>query len=147
MTNRFRGRRRKTAAGDQYMGLGYPFVQSPAWRSLSGGAVKVWIELRSRFNGGNNGKLSLPFEQACEMLGMSKTTVGRAFAELEEKGFIVKMRPGQWHGRQAALWAVTDRGVDGFMPANSWKNWRPPEAKKTESRYRSGTYWLEDGPA
>jgi hypothetical protein len=89
----------------------YNTLHSPAWRSLSGPAVKVWFELRSRFHGGNNGRLILSYEEAAGLLGLGKSTVKRALDELQDKGFIVCVRQGKWYGRLASEWAVTDKGV------------------------------------
>ena len=44
-------------ANEQFFKLGYAMARSPAFRSLGGGALKVFLELRTRFNGKNNGEL------------------------------------------------------------------------------------------
>ena len=111
--------------GDRYFNLPYPMAHSVAFRSLSGSALKVWVELHTRFNGGNNGKLRLSLDEAARLLGISKTTATRAFAELQEKGFIRMTRRGQWYGRKATEWAITDRSVEGNLPTQDWKNWKP----------------------
>ena len=67
-------------------------LKSPAWRSLSGAAVRVFLELDTRFNGSNNGKLTLSYAEAAEALCMGKATVQRAFADLVGKGFNVLER-------------------------------------------------------
>lgn len=122
-------RRRPNATGrndtDRFLPISYDMAQSPAWRSLSGPAVKVWVELRSRFNGQNNGALTLSMDEATRLLKIGKATAQRAFAELTEKGFIVKTRDGHWYGRMATQWAVTDRALQGNLPTNAWKSWRP----------------------
>jgi biotin operon repressor len=102
------------------------FVQTPVFRSLSGPALKLLIELHSRFNGFNNGKLSLSYQDAAELLGMSKGTVFKAFKELQEKGFIQLRRPGHWYGRLAAEWVITDQSLDGKAPTQDFKLWKPP---------------------
>jgi hypothetical protein len=56
---------------------------------------------------------------------LGKATVHCAFKELQEKGFVICTRRGQWYGRQASLWAVTDRGVGGGLPTNAWRRWQP----------------------
>ena len=129
----------------QYFKLPYVMARSATWRSLSGPAVKVYLELRTRYNGTNNGALSLSMDEGARLLAVSKSTIKRALGELEEKGFIVKTRPGHWYGRLATLYAVTDKPVDGHLATNAWKNWSPPA--KTESRYRHGTYSTPDGAA
>lgn len=125
-------------------------ARSAAFRSLSGPTLKVWMELRSRFNGRNNGELSLSLDEGARLLGMSKTTVRRAFIELEEKGFTVMIQRGRWYGRLATTWAVTDRSHNGHLPTNAWKHWRSAGSgaravPKQAPRYRDGPYPELDG--
>ena len=128
-------RRKINATGrnetERFLPISYAMAQSAAFRSLNGPALKVWVELRSRFNGVNNGKLTLSLDEAARLLGIGKATAQRAFAELEEKGFIAMTRQGQWYGRLASEYAVTDKHLNGHLPANTWKQWRP----KIKSRF------------
>jgi biotin operon repressor len=125
-------RRRKSGSGvdatgrskgeGQYAPLSYPLLNSLAWRSLSGAAVKVFLELRTRFHGANNGQLILSLEESRRLLGIGKATVLISLDELQRKGFVVRTRRGQWYGRLASTWAVTDQRVDGSPAANTWKS-------------------------
>ena len=110
----------------QYLHLPYSLLTSEAWRTLSGPGVKVFLELRTRFNGGNNGKLHMSLEEGARILQLGKATVLRAFRDLEERGFVTCTKRGQWYGRQASEWAVCDKGVDGGLPSHGWKQWRWP---------------------
>lgn len=118
--------------GEQWIPIGYRMAQSSAWRSLSGPAVKVWIELRSRYNGSNNGRLHLSMGEACRLVGIGKSTAQRAFQELEQKGFIVKVRPGYFYGRMATEYAVTDRPVNGHNATCDWKRWNSKTQRLNE---------------
>lgn len=120
----------------QFVPLSYRFLHSPAWRSLRGPAVKVWLELRSRYNGGNNGKLALSCDSAAKVLHLGKATVLRAFKELQDKGFIVMTRRGQWYGRMATTWAVTDKPCDGNLATRTWETWQPQTATKQRAKKR-----------
>ena len=76
--------RRRSPAGKrsdegQYVPLPYAMIKSQAWRALSGPAVKLWLELHTRFNGGNNGKVFLSMNEAAEILGLGKATVQRVW--------------------------------------------------------------------
>lgn len=120
----------------QFLKLFYDMAQSEACRSLSGPALKVWLELRCRFNGRNNGDLSLSLDQASCLLGIGKATAQRAFKELEQKGFIKMVELGQWYGRKATTWQVTDCSYQGHPPSNEWGLWRRPrKPKKADSRF------------
>lgn len=127
MKSRRRGRgidaKGRSKSGGQFVPIPYPMARSAAWRSLSGSAVKVYVELRSRFNGNNNGDLSLSLDDGARLLGIGKATVQRAFTELEAKGFLKMVERGQWYGRRATRWAVTDRHLNGHPPTNTWRNW------------------------
>jgi len=79
--HRKRRRHGRGNGAEQHFPIGYPMARSVAFRSLSGPALKVFIELRTRFNGGNNGELSLSLDDAARLLSISKGTVQRAFAE------------------------------------------------------------------
>ena len=54
----------------KFVALGNGLLTSAAWRSLSGGAIRYYIELRRRFNGMNNGELHLSVREAVDALGM-----------------------------------------------------------------------------
>lgn len=118
----------------QYLPLPYAQLRSDAWRSLSGAAAKLWLELHTRYNGGNNGKLTLSYAEAVELLGMGKATVQRAYAELVAKGFLVLEREGNWYGRRAHEWRLTTKPMQrakGTEPATQdWRKSSPPKTKR-----------------
>lgn len=132
--------------GERFIPIPYTMARSAAWRSLSGAAIKVWCELRSRFNGINNGDLSLSCDEGARLLGLGKATILRAFGELEAKGFIKLSQRGQWYGRTATTWTVTDRPHRGHLATRDWRTWTPPRpTSKTASRFRDGTIGPVDG--
>ncbi len=120
----------RSKRGMQFVPIPYDMARSTAWRSLGGSAVKVYVELRRRYNGGNNGDLSLSLDEAARLLGIGKSTAHRAFTELELKGFLRLTKRGRWYGRMASTYAVTDRPHGRQPPSNDWRNWRPPSAPK-----------------
>ena len=65
------GKSQRKANKEQYTTLPYAMLKSEAWRSLSAAAVKVWLELHTRYNGGNNGKLHLSLNEASDVLGLT----------------------------------------------------------------------------
>lgn len=138
MANRHNKKGRSKREG-QYVPLPYSMLKHPAWRALSPAATKTWLELRCRYNGSNNGKLSLSLEDGAKHLHLSKTTVARALKELEAAGFIVKTKQGHWHGRQATEWRVTDESCDGNFATRDWQK-LAVVPNKNKTRYRDGTY-------
>ena len=50
-------RKGRSKGEEQFIAMPHNVVKSDAWRSLSGPAVKVYLELHCRYWGGNNGML------------------------------------------------------------------------------------------
>lgn len=120
------GKRKRTSEG-QYLPLPYAQLKSDAWRSLSGSAVRLWLELHTRYNGGNNGDLRLSYAEAGDLLRMGKATVQRAYAELVAKGFLVLEREGNWYNRRAHEWRLTTKpknGPKGNIVSTASQDWR-----------------------
>lgn len=110
----------------QYFGLPYVMARHEAFRTLSGAAVKVFIELRCRFTvrgdgSNNNGELTLSLDEGARLLGLGKGTVQRALKELEAAGFIEKVVQGHWYGRKASQYRVTDQRFRGWPPTRDWQ--------------------------
>ena len=118
----------------QWVPLPYGQIKSPAWRSLSGSAVKLWLELHSRFNGGNNGRLTLSYAEAADTLGMGKASVQRAYQELVDRGFLALEKPGDWYSRRAHEWRLTTKPMDRVrgreIATNDWRQWRPQKTER-----------------
>ncbi|WP_339634558.1 hypothetical protein [uncultured Sneathiella sp.] len=110
---------------DQFVPLPYAMVNSEAWLTLRPASIKVYIELRSKFNGGNNGELSLAYANARKKLHLGNSTIAAAFEELEARGFIDLTKEGHWYGRKASEWRATDRSYKGHPPTNDWRKWKP----------------------
>lgn len=130
------------SAGDQYAIIDFGFFKSDAFRQLSGPAVKVFFELRSRYNGQNNGRIALSLNECARLFSIGKETAQRAFEELQEKGFIRLVVRGRWYGRRASEWALTTLPHDGHLPTHDWKSWKSKktlrEAKKVDVRFQGG---------
>jgi hypothetical protein len=128
------GKSQRNTAKEQYTPLPYAQLKSEAWRSLSGAAVKVWLELHTRYNGSNNGKVHLSLNEAAENLGLGKATVQRAFVELETKGFLKLEKRGNWYSRRAHDWRLTTKPMHTAKGKDAatqdWHHWRRP--RKTE---------------
>lgn len=132
--------RSKKKGEGQYAPLSYAMLKSDAWRSLSGAAVKLFLELHTRFNGSNNGALRLSYAEAAEALGMGKATVQRAFRDLQDKGFVVLVRKGNWYHRQAHEWRITTKGVHRVKgnepPSNDWRAYCAENARRGSNSER-----------
>lgn len=76
-------------SGERFVALGFEMVESEAWRSLSCEATWLYIELKHRFNGKNNGNIILPYSQVKFKL-KSPATINKKFNELIRVGFVNK---------------------------------------------------------
>jgi DNA-binding transcriptional regulator YhcF (GntR family) len=63
-------------------------LTSPAYLSLSCAARALLIEITRLYKGRNNGQLGLSVRRASERCNVARGTAQRAFAELQERGFI-----------------------------------------------------------
>lgn len=119
------GKAKRRSEG-QYLPLSYAQLKSEAWRNLSGSAVRVYLELHTRYNGGNNGSITLSYAEAAAALGLGKATVQRAYKELVEHGFLALENEGNWYHRKAHEWRLTTKPMQGargkVTPTNDWRS-------------------------
>lgn len=79
-------RRRKKAG--HFVQLEHYLLDTLAYRTLTPNARAVYVELKRRFNGRNNGTLALSARDAGDAIGATHHTGARALLELQEHGFI-----------------------------------------------------------
>ena len=110
---------------ERFIKLTYPLIESEAWKWLRPISKAVYIELRRRFNGSNNGRISLSLAEGARILRASKSSIQTALIELEEHGFIRLIKKGYFTGRMASEFALTDEQLDGYPPTREWRQWQP----------------------
>lgn len=95
-------------------------LKTPAWRSLPPGPRALYIEIKRRFNGSNNGEIFLSHRDAAEALAVHRNTVGPWFKMLEDRGFIFMTR-GPHLGTsgigQASIWGLSEEPTPDGKPA------------------------------
>ncbi|APX89269.1 hypothetical protein BV394_05675 [Brevirhabdus pacifica] len=132
----------KRSEEGQYAPLPYALLKSDAWRALSGPAVKVFLELHTRFNGSNNANLRLSYAEAAKTLHMGKATVQRAFRDLQDKGLVVLESKGNFYHRHAHEWRITTKGVHRVrgkeIPTHEWRGYRTAKTECGSNADRSG---------
>lgn len=119
-----KGRRKKAAP---FVMMSKNMVGCPAWRKMSGSALKVYCVVDCRFKGANNGQISLSVREAAEASGLAVGTARRALAELQELGFIKCHMKGSYSLkiRHASEWEITSRPLAPGKPAkNTFMSWR-----------------------
>ena len=114
----------------QYLALPHSTINHPNFRSLSGTALKLLVDIAAMYNGKNNGDFSTAAKVMQSRGWTSNSTITRARRELEEKGFLVQTRLG---GRtRCGLYAITWWPIDecdgkldiaaSRRASNDWKN-------------------------
>lgn len=118
-----RGGRAKAAP---FVKLDRWFIQTAAWRDLNTVARCLYVELRSLYNGANNGTISLGAREAGERLNISKNTASRGFDDLVSHGFIV-VATGSSFGQKRLTreWLLTEERDDrnGNLPLKTFVWW------------------------
>jgi hypothetical protein len=62
---------------DRYFQLHHYMIRTDAWQALSAAAVRVYIQLGSRYNGANNGKLAFSVRDAAAECNLAVNTAMR----------------------------------------------------------------------
>lgn len=135
----------RSKRGERYVRLEHWLLKMPAWRALTPQARAVYVELEQRFNGSNNGEISLSVREAAAAVNIAKDTASKVFYELEEKGFICRNVCGSfnWKLRHATTWVLTNHRVGDQPATKEFARWSPkksePGPKSGSSCPRSGT--------
>lgn len=112
-------------------------LDSAAWRHASLGERCLYIELKYRFNGTNNGYISMSQREAAELLGCKPHTAGLYFTGLQDKGFIALAQDSAFNmKRMAREWRLTEYPChkSNQQPTKDYRRWTPP----FKSQCRSG---------
>jgi DNA-binding transcriptional MocR family regulator len=124
---------KKRGAG-RFVQLSEWLQASPAWATLKPTPRALYIELRRRFSGTNNGEIFLSVRDAAKALNVTKNTALAAFKELQRRGFI-RMTEGGHLGPsgigRASKWALEEEATrDGLPAGKAFMRW----AEKAEAR-------------
>ena len=97
------------------------FMNTAAWQHATVYERALYLELKRRYNGSNNGDISMSYREAAALLNASNTPTENAFKGLVAKGFIVAMQKGSFdwktskQGRntgRATRWRLTELPQD-----------------------------------
>lgn len=126
---RFKGKR---STSGRHVQLPEYLQATDAWSSMKPGPRALYIEIKRRYNGKNNGQIWLSHRDAAKALSISKNTVGGYFDTLQERGFIHQTRGGYLGPDgcgMAALWALDEERTHDGQPAKKrflrWQKQKP----------------------
>lgn len=97
-------------------------LKTDAWKSLTPADKAVYLILLDRFKGNNNGDISLSIREAAEHANIAKATAGKAFKNLEKKGFIKKRFEGSFSQKKrlSSEYELTHEGYNGRAPTKEF---------------------------
>jgi hypothetical protein len=135
-------RKGRSKGGPAYVQLYHWIRKTDAWHSLNVYARCLYVEIRGRYNGSNNGDIPMSFRDAQELLGCSNKPLPEAFRQLQDRGFIVPVQKGaftwkvRFHGSgRATTWRLTELPADYpercLTPTYDFKTWKPDPENKT----------------
>lgn len=131
-----KGYNKKGRGGGKFTALSEWLQKSAAWATMKPGPRALYIELRRRFNGTNNGEIFLSHRDAATALNVNRNTATGYFQELVERGFIT-MTAGPHLGPsgigQASKWALEEEATNDGKPAGKafmrWTEKQNPRPK------------------
>ncbi len=111
----------------RFIKLDYGLLGSEAWANLSPRACKLYIAVRIRCNGFNNGTISYSIGEAIDLLRCGPNTACDAFDELMDKGFLKCARNSLFtlKTKEAREWTITAEKIGDKSPTRDFKNWVP----------------------
>lgn len=105
-------------------------ARSQAWRRLSSNARSAWLEIGLIYNGCNNGKLAVSCRMLGEGMGVGKDAASRAILELENAGFLKRVKASSFSQKKhAAEYRLTHLRCDvtGEAPTHDYRRSERPE--------------------
>lgn len=126
--------------GGAYVALSRFALSSDSFASLSPHATKLLTDFLSRYNGFNNGDLSLTWKDVEQRHWKSRDTFNKALKELLDRGWLIKTRQGGLH--RCNLFALTLFDIDDIRDKSGVSKF-DPGIKPTDSPPGG---WYRDPP-
>ena len=121
----------RTKKGVRFAKIDHWLMDTEAWCSLNPTCRALYLELIRRYNGHNNGEISLSVREAARLLHIAKDTASKALTELEAKGFIKRHICGSfnWKRRHATTWILTEHDLGDEPATKEFARWRAARKK------------------
>lgn len=102
-------------------------LASAAYRNLPCYARCLLTELGRRYNGTNNGDIPMSIREAAGLLRTGKDQATKAFADLQDRGFIKQNVKGCFtlKARHATTWVLTEYRLNDQPPTKEFMKWKP----------------------
>lgn len=126
--------------GESFIRVFRDTMKTPAWKSLSSHARSVFLQIRFRYTGFNNGRIGCSIRELVDECGIAKNTVRNALDELQAKGFLVETQAGSFHRKtgqsRASEWRLTDLECDmtDRKATRDYLKYKPPEPEPAKDK-------------
>lgn len=117
---------------EPFVKLTREMVKSKAWLNLKPAARCIYIEIKSRYNGINNGEISMSHREAAIACRGSKSKSGEHFDALVEHGFIKLNNKGHFRNKHASTWVITSESFMSRPPTQDWRLWQSDKKRCTQ---------------
>ena len=88
-------RKKRNKTYGSFVAIPRKMLRSDAWKGLSAASKILYIHLKGKYNGQNNGEIRLYYSELKGVKGCSSPqTVSNASKELQEKGWIKRKKIG-----------------------------------------------------
>ncbi|EAR51034.1 hypothetical protein OG2516_04029 [Oceanicola granulosus HTCC2516] len=113
--------------GGRHVQLQEWFQATEAWTTLRPAPRALYIELKRRFNGSNNGRIPLSYREAADLINVHRNSIRAYFRELETRGLIRRTSNGHLgadgHGI-ATTWQLCELAMqNGGRPDLAFRSW------------------------
>jgi hypothetical protein len=133
----------------RYVSIDDAVFNSVAFKTLPAQAAKLWLDLRTQFNGRNNGRIVATLSKLRQRGWNSNDTLKRARDELVRRGLLRYTRrcgPNVFH--RASMLAFTDlpipdneeEGVGASGATHDYKKWQPEPKPKKKRAHRETVF-------
>jgi hypothetical protein len=136
---RERRRKSKISPGERFFQMHVWFLNSAAWKATNVYERCLYMALKQRYNGSNNGDIGLSKREAEAELNSSNKPILAAFKGLQAKGFIKVATRGSFDWKTAGgasrstRWILTEYPVDfpikHLGADKDFMRWKPDEEK------------------
>lgn len=119
-------------------------AHSPAWSALNFTSRALYVQLRIKLKGSNDGDIDATITNLRHAGFRSPSTLSRALRELTTVGLIAKTRQGgiAAGGKKCSLYRFTDKetweiakaGVPQGPPSHEWRQWTNVKAAEAAIR-------------
>lgn len=127
-------KKRKRGSG-RFVQISEMMQSTEAWATLKPGPRALYIELKRRFNGRNNGQILMSCREAATLINVHRNTIPGYFQELQDRGIIRELRRGflgaEGHGIATAWLLCELASADGKPAEMTFRTWRENQTPVT----------------